>query len=185
MTLFLFHYKTYLHTHYLITKNSILGTLPNVARNCIINVGEIVVYDIVKEMILNKGLLEDGIPCHFSAAATAGFTATLVASPVDVVKTRYDTNYNPLFCGANINTNPPLFTIKINLNNFYRFMNSPKGRYKGALSCAIETAKHEGLMSFYKGFNASFTRLVSWNICLWLTYEQFKKIILAQYETCR
>jgi len=129
------------------------GTLPNVARNCIINVGEIVVYDIVKEMILNKGLLEDGIPCHFSAAATAGFTATLVASPVDVVKTR--------------------------------FMNSPKGRYKGALSCAIETAKHEGFMSFYKGFNASFTRLVSWNICLWLTYEQFKKIILAQYDTCR
>ena len=64
-------------------------------------------------------------------------------------------------------------------------MNSPKGRYKGALSCAIETAKHEGLMSFYKGFNASFTRLVSWNICLWLTYEQMKKVILAQYDNCR
>ena len=97
-----------------------LGTLPNVARNCIINVGEIVVYDIVKEMILNKGLLEDGIPCHFSAAATAGFTATLVASPVDVVKTRYDTNYNPLFCeGKYLDTNPPIFTIKTNLNNVY------------------------------------------------------------------
>ena len=46
------------------------------------------VYDTVKETILSSGLLEDGIPCHFSAAATAGFTATLVASPVDVVKTR-------------------------------------------------------------------------------------------------
>ena len=93
-----------------------LGTLPNVARNCIINVGEIVVYDIVKEMILNKGLLEDGIPCHFSAAATAGFTATLVASPVDVVKTRYDTNNNQCFIEA---INPPLFTMRINLNNVY------------------------------------------------------------------
>ena len=82
--------------------NAILGTLPNVARNCIINVGEIVVYDIVKEMILNKGLLEDGIPCHFSAAATAGFTATLVASPVDVVKTRYYRYNNQLFVEANI-----------------------------------------------------------------------------------
>ena len=65
-----------------------LGTMPNVARNCIINVGEIVVYDIVKDTILSYGLLEDGISCHFSAAVTAGFTATLVASPVDVVKTR-------------------------------------------------------------------------------------------------
>ena len=59
------------------------------ARNCIINIGEIVVYDIVKETILSSGILEDGIPCHFSAAVAAGFTATLVASPVDVVKTRY------------------------------------------------------------------------------------------------
>ena len=64
------------------------GTFPNVARNCIINIGEIVVYDTVKETILSSGLLEDGIRCHFFAAATAGFTATLVASPVDVVKTR-------------------------------------------------------------------------------------------------
>jgi len=126
------------------------GTMPNVARNCIINVGEIVVYDIVKDTILSYGILEDGISCHFSAAVTAGFTATLVASPVDVVKTR--------------------------------FMNSPKGRYKGAMSCALETAKKEGFFAFYKGFNASFSRLVSWNICLWLTYEQFKKVILQQYD---
>jgi len=127
------------------------GTFPNIVRNCIINVGEIVVYDVAKEAILNKGLLEDGIKLHFSAAVIAGFTATLVASPVDVVKTR--------------------------------FMSSPKGRYKGALSCAMETARKEGFFAFYKGFNASFSRLVSWNICLWLTYEQFKKIILQQYDT--
>ena len=85
-------YNILQHAIYNYQKWQLLGTLPNVARNCIINVGEIVVYDIVKEMILNNGLLEDGIPCHFAAAATAGFTATLVASPVDVVKTRYDRN---------------------------------------------------------------------------------------------
>ena len=32
----------------------------------------------------------------------------------------------------------------------------------------------EGLLAFYKGFNASCMRLVSWNIALWLTYEQIK-----------
>ena len=61
-------------------------------------------------------------------------------------------------------------------------MNSPQGRYKGALSCAIETAKNEGFLAFYKGFNASFSRLVAWNICLWLTYEQLKKQILVYYK---
>jgi len=126
------------------------GTLPNIARNCIVNVGEIVVYDIVKEAIVNNGLMKDGIPCHFSAAVAAGFCATLVASPVDVIKTR--------------------------------FMNSPEGRYKGALSCAIETGRNEGLLAFYKGFNASFTRLVAWNICLWITYEQFKKAVSQVYN---
>jgi len=126
------------------------GTLPNIARNCIINVGEIVVYDIAKEAIITNGLMRDGIPCHFSAAVVAGFCATLVASPVDVIKTR--------------------------------FMNSPDGRYKGALSCALETGRNEGLLAFYKGFNASFTRLVAWNICLWITYEQFKKAVSEVYN---
>ena len=66
----------------------VLGTLPNIARNCIINVGEIVVYDTVKEALIDNGILLDGILCHFSSAVAAGFCATLVASPVDVVKTR-------------------------------------------------------------------------------------------------
>lgn len=31
----------------------------------------------------------DNFPCHFVSAFGAGFCATVVASPVDVVKTRY------------------------------------------------------------------------------------------------
>jgi solute carrier family 25 uncoupling protein 8/9 len=61
-------------------------------------------------------------------------------------------------------------------------MNSAKGRYSGALSCAIETARNEGFKAFYKGFNASFTRLVGWNICLWITYEQFKRGVMFAYN---
>lgn len=94
------------------------GTLPNIARSSIINVGEIVVYDVVKDALLRRGLMRDALPCYFAAAVTAGFTATLVASPVDVIKTR--------------------------------FMNSPKGRYRGALACAAETWRKEGFLAFYK-----------------------------------
>lgn len=62
--------------------------MPNIARTAIINVGEIVVYDAVKDSLINGNWMKDGVPCHFTAAVTAGFTATLIASPVDVIKTR-------------------------------------------------------------------------------------------------
>jgi len=127
------------------------GTFPNIARNCIINVGETVVYDAAKDGFISNGILKDGIICHFSSAVVAGITATLVASPVDVVKTR--------------------------------FMNSPRGKYRGALHVARETARNEGLMAFYKGFNASCIRLVSWNIVLWLSYEQLKLAAKNFYST--
>jgi len=118
------------------------GTFPNIARNCIVNVGETVVYDAAKDGLIACGYMTEGIALHFASAVVAGVTATLVASPVDVVKTR--------------------------------FMNSPRGRYRGALHCAQMTAKTEGFLAFYKGFTASCLRLVSWNIVLWITFEQIK-----------
>ncbi|OAD52365.1 Mitochondrial uncoupling protein 2 [Eufriesea mexicana] len=118
------------------------GTIPNISRNAIVNVAEIVCYDIIKDFILDYGYLRDGIPCHITAAVAAGLCTTLAASPVDVVKTRY--------------------------------MNSAPGEYKGVKDCAVRMLKKEGVAAFYKGFVPSFTRLVSWNIVLWITYEQFK-----------
>jgi len=126
------------------------GTLPNVSRNAIVNVAEIVCYDMFKEMILTRGWMKDGVPCHFSAAVAAGFCTTVVASPVDVVKTR--------------------------------FMNSPAGQYRGAIDCSMRMLIQEGPAAFYKGFMPSFSRLVSWNICMWITYEQFKRLVLAAYN---
>jgi len=79
----------------------IAGTLPNVSRNAIVNVAEIVCYDVFKEYILTSQLMRDGVPCHFTAAVMAGFCTTVVASPVDVVKTRFGLNRgffsNPFF----------------------------------------------------------------------------------------
>ena len=64
------------------------GTGANVTRNAIVNVGETVVYDAAKDALLTGGYMRDGVPCHLVSAAIAGVTATVVASPVDVVKTR-------------------------------------------------------------------------------------------------
>lgn len=122
------------------------GTFPNVSRNAIVNVSEIVCYDIVKDLILQHSLMRDAVPCHFTSAVISGFCATVAASPVDVVKTRY--------------------------------MNSTRGEYRSAVDCALRMLAQEGPAAFYKGFIPSFCRLVSWNIVMWITYEQFKLAVI-------
>lgn len=121
------------------------GAMPNIGRNAIINVAEIVCYDVVKDMLQKYAHIPNDIRLHFSSALVAGFAATVVASPVDVVKTRY--------------------------------MNSPKGQYRGAIDCAIKMGRKEGASAFYKGFVPSFARLVSWNVVMWITYEQLKLVL--------
>ncbi|KAJ0063765.1 hypothetical protein NL108_006712 [Boleophthalmus pectinirostris] len=127
------------------------GCLPNIARNSIVNCSELVTYDIIKELILKYKLMADNMPCHFTAAFAAGFCTTIVASPVDVVKTRY--------------------------------MNSVLGQYTGAINCALTMLLKEGPTAFYKGFVPAFLRLGSWNIVMFVSYEQIKKGItrLMQY----
>ncbi|KAK2828468.1 hypothetical protein Q5P01_019502 [Channa striata] len=119
------------------------GCMPNITRNAIVNCAELVTYDIIKELILKYDLMTDNLPCHFTAAFGAGFCTTVVASPVDVVKTR--------------------------------FMNSGAGQYSSAISCALTMLRNEGPTAFYKGFMPSFLRLGSWNIVMFVTYEQIKR----------
>ncbi|NWJ07420.1 UCP2 protein, partial [Crypturellus undulatus] len=123
------------------------GTVPNVARNAIVNCAELVTYDLAKEALVGSHLMADDLPCHFAAAFGAGFCTTLVASPVDVVKTRY--------------------------------MNAPPGRYGGAVCCALATLRCEGPAAFYKGFSPAFLRLGSWNIVMFVTYEQLQRALMA------
>ncbi|XP_030055871.1 mitochondrial uncoupling protein 2 [Microcaecilia unicolor] len=122
------------------------GTLPNITRNAIVNCAELVTYDLIKEALLKHTLLTDNLPCHFLAAFGAGFCATIVASPVDVVKTRY--------------------------------MNSVPGQYSSALNCALTMGINEGTTAFYKGFMPAFLRLGSWNIVMFVTYEQLKRAMM-------
>ncbi|XP_036975683.1 mitochondrial uncoupling protein 2-like isoform X1 [Acanthopagrus latus] len=122
------------------------GCLPNITRNAIVNCSELVTYDIIKELILKNDLMTDNMPCHFTAAFAAGFCTTIVASPVDVVKTRY--------------------------------MNSVPGQYSGAMNCAITMLLNEGTTAFYKGFMPAFLRLGSWNIVMFVSFEQIKRAVV-------
>ena len=45
-------------------------------------------YDQFKQLFLTYTNIKDGIPLHFICGFMAGFVATVIASPADVVKTR-------------------------------------------------------------------------------------------------
>ncbi|KAG9480109.1 mitochondrial brown fat uncoupling protein 1 [Eleutherodactylus coqui] len=126
------------------------GTFPNVTRNAIVNCTELVTYDLIKESLLQYKLLTDNLPCHFVSAFGAGFCTTVIASPVDVVKTRY--------------------------------MNSPPGLYKSAINCAWTMVTKEGPTAFYKGFVPSFLRLGSWNVVMFVSYEQLKRAMMMSRQ---
>ena len=65
-----------------------VGWGPNVMRNSVINAAEIASYDQFKQIALQNIGMKDGIITHCSCAFAAGFVATIVGSPVDVLKTR-------------------------------------------------------------------------------------------------
>ncbi|CAJ1064202.1 mitochondrial uncoupling protein 2-like isoform X1 [Xyrichtys novacula] len=159
------------------------GTAPNIARNAIVNCTELVTYDFIKDTLLKSTPLTgktmafskvhrydslaccflcgavthglsstDNLPCHFISAFGAGLCTTVIASPVDVVKTRY--------------------------------MNAALGQYRSVLNCAAAMMTKEGPLAFYKGFMPSFLRLGSWNVVMFVTYEQLKRAMMAGNHNC-
>ncbi|XP_010294696.1 PREDICTED: mitochondrial uncoupling protein 2-like [Phaethon lepturus] len=85
---------------------SCTGTLPNIARNAIVNCGELVTYALLKDALLRAPL---------------------------------------------------------------------PGQYRNALSCLLALLMQDGLAGLYKGFVPSFLRLGSWNIMMFITWEQLKR----------
>lgn len=64
------------------------------------------------------------MPCHFTAAFAAGFCTTLVASPVDVVKTRY------------MNSVPGQYSGALNCAMTMLLKEGPTAFYKGYRTCS-------------------------------------------------
>ena len=119
------------------------GVFPNMLRNSIINAAELATYDHTKQYILKYGILGDNIICHFVVSAWAGFVATVIGSPVDVVKTR--------------------------------IMKGDKSKgdaYKSVFDCIYRTYREEGFKAFYNGFNANASRIITWNIIMFMAREQ-------------
>lgn len=64
------------------------GVWPNSMRAVLMTASQLASYDLFKGLLIENTPMVDGLTTHFSASLMAGFVATTVCSPVDVIKTR-------------------------------------------------------------------------------------------------
>ncbi|KAJ9159177.1 hypothetical protein P3X46_024699 [Hevea brasiliensis] len=126
------------------------GSGLTVNRAMIVTASQLATYDQIKEMILEKGVMSDGIGTHVTASFAAGFVASVASNPIDVIKTRV------MNMKVETGAEPP---------------------YKGALDCAMKTVKAEGPMALYKGFIPTISRQGPFTVVLFVTLEQVRKLL--------
>ncbi|KAI3508878.1 hypothetical protein L1887_23898 [Cichorium endivia] len=88
------------------------GSALTVNRAMIVTAAQLASYDQIKETILSKGVMVDGLGTHVTASFAAGFVAAVASNPVDVIKTRV------MNMKVEEGVEPP---------------------YKGAVDCAVKT----------------------------------------------
>ena len=126
------------------------GSSLTVNRAMLVTASQLASYDELKEMILEKGLMRDGLGTHVTASFAAGFVAAVTSNPVDVIKTRV----------MNMKVEP-----------------GAAPPYSGPLDCAVKTVRAEGPMALYKGFIPTITRQGPFTVVLFVTLEQVRKLL--------
>ncbi|KAL4364113.1 hypothetical protein GQ457_04G003580 [Hibiscus cannabinus] len=126
------------------------GSALTVNRAMIVTASQLATYDQVKEMIIEKRVMADGIGTHVTASFTAGFVAAVASNPIDVIKTRV----------MNMKVAP-----------------GAEPPYSGALDCALKTVRAEGPMALYKGFIPTISRQGPFTVVLFVTLEQVRKLL--------
>ncbi|KAI0601905.1 mitochondrial dicarboxylate carrier [Biscogniauxia sp. FL1348] len=64
------------------------GVWPNSMRAALMNAGQLASYDTFKVLLMTNTPLGDTTTTHFASSFLAGFVATTICSPVDVIKSR-------------------------------------------------------------------------------------------------
>ncbi|CAN0877267.1 Mitochondrial uncoupling protein 4 [Linum grandiflorum] len=126
------------------------GSSLTVNRAMIVTASQLASYDQIKEYILEKGVMADGLGTHVTASFAAGFVASVASNPVDVIKTR-------------------VMNMTVEAGK--------AAPYSGALDCAIKTVKAEGPMALYKGFIPTISRQGPFTVVLFVTLEQVRKLL--------
>ena len=69
-------------------RSLVRGVWPNSLRAMLMTASQLASYDAFKGVLLRRTRLTDNLATHLVASIAAGFVATTICSPVDVIKTR-------------------------------------------------------------------------------------------------
>ncbi|KAF6160683.1 hypothetical protein GIB67_034630 [Kingdonia uniflora] len=126
------------------------GSSLTVNRAMVVTASQLASYDQIKEAIIEKGVMKDGLGTHVTSSFAAGFIASVASNPIDVIKTRV----------MNMKVEP-----------------GQAPPYSGALDCAMKTVRAEGPMALYKGFIPTISRQGPFTVVLFVTLEQVRKLL--------
>lgn len=126
------------------------GSTLTINRAMLVTASQLASYDQIKETILEKHIMKDGLGTHVTASFAAGFVAAVASNPVDVIKTRI------MNMKVEPGRDPP---------------------YNGALDCAMKTIRAEGPFALYKGFIPTISRQGPFTVVLFVTLEQVRKVL--------
>lgn len=129
------------------------GVWPNSARAVLMTASQLASYDTFKKMCMVQMGMADNLTTHFTASLMAGFVATTICSPVDVIKTRV------------MRASPA----------------ESKGH--GVVGLLREVFRKEGFSWMFRGWTPSFVRLGPQTIATFMFLEQHKKIYRALKES--
>ncbi|KAJ5105805.1 Mitochondrial dicarboxylate transporter [Penicillium alfredii] len=122
------------------------GVWPNSTRAVLMTTSQLASYDTFKRMCIEKVGMADTIITHFTASFLAGFVATTVCSPVDVIKTRI------------MSASPA------------------ESRGHSMLGLLRDICRKEGLTWAFRGWVPSFIRLGPHTIATFIFLEEHKKL---------
>ncbi|KAJ5539530.1 hypothetical protein N7513_007862 [Penicillium frequentans] len=145
------NYRNAFHGLIQMTKQEGFGSLfrgvwPNSTRAVLMTASQLASYDTFKKMCIEKAGMKDNLGTHFTASFMAGFVATTVCSPVDVIKTR-------------IMTASPA-----------------ESRGHSIAGLLRDICRKEGLAWTFRGWVPSFIRLGPHTIATFVFLEEHKKL---------
>lgn len=65
-----------------------------------------------------------------------------------------------------------------------RYVNCRPGEFRGPVQCAVYLAREGGFKNFYKGCVPSFIRITGWNLLMFMSYEQVRRILSKKLNSC-
>ncbi|XP_026844449.1 mitochondrial uncoupling protein 4C [Drosophila persimilis] len=126
------------------------GCGPSCARAMLMTAGDTACYDLSKRHFMAWLQWPDDLFIQFLSSISAGFAASALSTPTDVVKSRI--------------MNQPTDETGKGLH------------YKNAFDCYLKLITQEGPTAMYKGFIPCWMRIGPWSVVFWVTFENLRKL---------